>query len=56
MTALAAQEERIPQPTWVELAEEIYRAIEHGDAEHRRWLREKLDEWARSRTGTEMPR
>jgi hypothetical protein len=29
-------------------ADEIYDAIKHGDYTHRQWLRDKLNEWART--------
>lgn len=30
----------------VEAANEIYAGIEHGDEQHRKWLRDALDRWA----------
>lgn len=33
----------------IPLLEELYREIEHGDAEHRKWLWDKLDDFSRRR-------
>lgn len=33
----------------IPLLEELYKEIEHGDSEHRKWLWDKLDEFSRKK-------
>lgn len=36
---------------WYAVAREIFERIEHGDDEHRAWLKRELDLWAEARDG-----
>lgn len=34
---------------WQQIADEVFARIEHGDDEHRKWLRDHLINWADNR-------